>query len=303
MNENIDMTARNKENPSVFMFVVFGIILLITCVLIGLYVVKSGKIKSFSFKKEKAPTVSSDILFLTQPIMSFSGKIEKIEGNAIFVSQKLSRQQPIDIPSNFSSDETPESVPVVINKIVAYKVIVTDETKITCPSLNIPYLFNKNQEEIKKFSISDLKPGNKVDINTSTDLRTITNGQFEANAVQVRIVFNSLRGKINKIENNKIYLKAVPPIEPELATTVNQISPTPEEKEYFIVVSPKTEISSYLVSINNINPRPQKHSLSDLKENMQITVYTDVDVAVNQQFTALRIEPVIEIPAPTPVAE
>ncbi|PIV08615.1 hypothetical protein COS52_01745, partial [Candidatus Roizmanbacteria bacterium CG03_land_8_20_14_0_80_39_12] len=45
-------------------------------------------------------------------------------------------------------------------------------------------------------------------------------------------------------------------------------------------------------------PKTEKLTLSDLKKDMQITVYTDADVTEGIKFNALRIEPMMTVAAP-----
>ncbi len=49
-------------------------------------------------------------------------------------------------------------------------------------------------------------------------------------------------------------------------------------------------------------PKPLKYEITDLKPDIQITVYTDKDVIDNQKLKALRVEPPADLlPSESPV--
>jgi len=70
------------------LLIAFSLIFLILIVTILVLFNKStlfGKL----FAPDSKQTISSDILYLTTPVNSFSGKVEKIEGNIITISKKV----------------------------------------------------------------------------------------------------------------------------------------------------------------------------------------------------------------------
>ena len=225
-------------------------------------------------------TISQNILSITQPVTSFSGIVEKIEGNRLFVTQK-----------------------------VTYQVIVSDKTQIYRPMTPyIVYLFKTVLSDpgqdftmpAQKSTIKDIQAGQYITIDSQVDLRTLAGTSFEAVTITLPQKIITLKGKITRLEGNTLTVKAF------VSTTTS----TPQEKDYTITITPDTEISRltypptpegtpYPTPENSIlnpstPPTPEKLSPSDLRMDMQVTVYTDTDVTTSLTGNALRIEPVIE---------
>lgn len=235
-------------------------------------------------------SVSSNILYLTQPVTSFSGTIDKIEGNSITVSQNMTSQQaaPIQITPSLS-------------KKITYKIQLTDKTNISRPSAFIPYLLKQITSPIgpmgqsEKLNVKDLKIGQVVSANSNIDLRTLKGSQFEATSINVSAKTISISGKIADVKSNQIIVKAVPNLnfpQPELRPInielLNQRQP--KEQNYTVAVNQNTEISKTLFTTDPTKPRKtERLSISDLKKNMQVTVYSDQDVTEVSQIKALLI--------------
>lgn len=244
-----------------------------------------------AFRKE--PKASRDILYLTQPIISFSGKIEKISGNTLWVSQRVTMAQaPEQRTINPSPiKQSPRTIPTPLFKTITLKVTVTDATQISRPTPSVPYLFTTPTppSSLPTLSISDLAVGQSVSVTTNTDLRMFSADTVEATSIQLSLISNVLSGTIVSVRDNTITLKATP---------AQVFQPTPQaakEATYTIVVTTATEISHYLPSQDQPPKplKPERLSLSDLKPDMQVTVYTDGDVTTQTQLKALRIEPQI----------
>lgn len=256
---------------------------------------------------------SSNVLFLTNPITSFSGKVDKVQGNSIFVSQQFTLYQgglamPPAAPP--AAGLSPTAIPTPVTKVISFKVNITQNTQINRPSAFIPYLVKTvTPAPPPKLSIKDIKVGQPVTINTNADLRTLSAAEFDATSIQLPQLQNSLNGKISKISSNGFTMKAFGP-QPLVMGT----SPVPpKETEYTVTVTNNTEISRYKQqeppkeplkpgeTILPATPKPEEFSLADLAVGMQVTVFTDEDVTSTQKLTALRIEPVLTLPAPTAV--
>ena len=248
-------------------------------------------------------SVNQNSLFLTSPVTSFSGKVEKVEGENIFVSQKFSfspNQNMIAPPVAPPAGTPPVVPPTPITKTLTYKVKVTKNTTFSRPANPVNYLLvTGTPAPPPALSAKDIAVGQTITVSSSKDLRTLTSDEFEAISINLPPITNTISGKITavNVQNNTLVLKAMPPAGPPQQTT----QPS-GEVEYLITVSPQTEISRLKPSEpakEEAIPKPpqaEKFSLSDLKVDMQATVYTDVDIASHQKFTALRIEPVIQLP-------
>jgi hypothetical protein len=244
-------------------------------------------------------TLSPNILYITQPVTSFSGKVEKIEGNVVSISSQYALLQTAPIAITVMPNQPPV-MPTPQTKTVIYKLLVTDKTQINQPATFINYLLKTvTPAPQTKLTIEDVKVGQMIMVNSAVDLRTLKSNQFEATMINLPPINNTLNGKIVKITNNSLTLKAFAPV---AAVT------DPQEKEYTIHITQDTEISRNIYS-TNMNPeepptppKPEKLAISDLKADMQVTAYTSEDVTETQTLTALRIEPAQEIPSITPPA-
>jgi len=240
-------------------------------------------IKKSSSKK----SISPNILLITQPVYSFSGVVEKIEGNTLTLTQKVTEQLPI-IPPQINPNTPVSPFPTPKTIILTYRFLITDKTQISRPPTYINYLFkNTPPPPVPKLTIKDIKVGQSINVYTQTDLRTFTGNTLEATSISLPPILNTLNGKVLKIEKNTLTIKAFPPFIPDPST-----SPQPlQEKEYKIIFTEETEISRM-----NQQGAPEKLSLSDIKKDTQINIYVAEDVTQNQKLTALRLEPIISLP-------
>ena len=251
--------------------------------LIAGYLIGTKNLVSLPFAQTKR--VSPNVLYLTSPINSFEGKVIKVEGNNIWLTKRFTLQQP------------PPPTPTPDQKEITYKVIVSKDTSINQEYSEVPYLATSITPKPRPtLTVNDIKVGQYLVVNSKSDLRTLTSPYFEASYINIPAQINSVSGKITQIENNVIYLEATPPryepIEAEAVTDNNL-----QKVTYAVTVTPETEISAYLSqeapypNIEPPSPQIKTFSLKDLKKEMQVTVFADVDVTTTQQLTALRIEP------------
>ncbi|NCO98518.1 hypothetical protein COY59_03790 [Candidatus Gottesmanbacteria bacterium CG_4_10_14_0_8_um_filter_37_24] len=256
-------------------------------------------------KKSGVPSnVSKDILYITNPVNNFNGKIDKIQGNEVWVSQSIS--QPVNYAPETVTDPNKQAViPTPATKTITFKVKIDDKTNISRAPVFVPYLIKQVEpSNPPKLSVKDLKVGQNITINTSTDLRTASSNEILATGIQLPPISNSINGKVTKVAGTTIVIKAVPPMMPGESTEA------PKEKEFTIEVNQNTEISRYsqpeAVKEGETAvpkpPTPELVKLEDLKVDMQITVFADVDVTTNTKLVALRIEPMLipEAPVQTP---
>ncbi len=256
--------------------------------------------------------VSQNILYITQPVMSFSGIVEKIEGNKITVSQKQMLMQtgtaaqmpPVAITGVPSPYPTPKMV------TITYQTTLSDRTQISQPAPYISYLFKTGAPGAQeKLTIKDIKVGQNITVNSQSDLRTLSGNVFEAVMINLPQKTNTLNGRISGVEGNSLTIKAFPPLAMGAYTRSSAMGTAqniPKEKEYTITITKDTEISRMIYSTAMMTPgepptppKTEKLAPSDLKKDMQATVYTDADVTQGSSFIALRIEPMIVAITPT----
>ncbi|MCW1310078.1 MAG: hypothetical protein QXP04_05270, partial [Candidatus Nanoarchaeia archaeon] len=128
--------------------------------------------KFYNKKDGSTPPISPNILYLTSPVTSFSGKVENIAGTTLFVSNQYDILQTIPVFTTFFPNK-PSIIPTPKIKTLTYKVLITEKTQITQPPLNINYLFKTVSPTLPpKLTKKDIKVGQYIYINTQTDLRT-----------------------------------------------------------------------------------------------------------------------------------
>ena len=264
----------------------------------------------FMFNVPGNQSVSPDILYITQPVNAFSGKVEKINGNTIFVSSQYSLQTASVMVKVVPGQ--PLVMPTPQTKTITYKLLITDKTQINQPAISVNYLLKTvTPVPPPKLTIKDIKVGQMITASSTIDLRTLKSNEFEATMINLPQITNTLNGKVVSVTNNALTLMAFAPITGSPMGAVNTVPPAPQEREYRIAVNQDTEISrmSYNAATtpeeSPTPPKPEKLTIGDLRKDMQVTVYTAQDLIESPMLTALRIEPAQEIPTvtPTPVAE
>lgn len=257
-------------------------------------------------------SVSPNILYITQPVTSFSGIVDKIEGNRITIKQSQTLVQNIAPPAALAANIPLSPIPTPKTVILTYEVVVSNKTQISQAALSMPYLFKSiSPAPAPKLTIKDIKVGTSINVSTQVDLRTLAGTTFEATMINMSQKTTMLNGKISRVDGNVLTIKAFPPTAMNaLASPIAMGAPqnAPKEKEYVITLASDTEISRTIYGTAMTageapsTPKTEKLGLSDLKKDMQITVYTDADVTVGTKFNALRIEPMMTAVAPpTPV--
>lgn len=222
----------------------------------------------FDYKNNaNRPPISSNILYLTQPVTSFTGVVEKKEADKIIVSQTVP-----SIPY-LQLSPTPTKL--------TYTFLISKNTSFLRPPVNITFLFTTPPPlKEKKYQLNDIEVGSTVTVSVATDLRSLKQPVFEAHNVFLSAAVNMFTGKIIDIKEGLI--------------TVD----TPKNEKIQVHVTSQTEISRYVftppVENQSLQPvRPEKMSFKDLMVNMQATVYTNTDILTEKNLTAVRIEPII----------
>ena len=278
------------------LYIVFGLALIIVFGT-GFYIVKNKK------GTVGLPQVSPDVLFLTSPVTSFSGKVSKVAGNRVWITQKYTYSAPMVIPAVANTKAgTPAPIPTPVTREITREFIVGDNTVITQPPVNIPYLLiTTTPAPPLKLTIANLKIGQNISVNTNTDLRT-GGESAEATSVNLSSVINTFSGRITKIAGDTFTVIA-PSIQQPGA--VMEASKGPSETSYTVKVTDATEISRYGAPKANPSEGPaapsvEKMSLKDLEVGTQVTVYTDKAVTVARDVVALRVEPAMPLPTMAP---
>ncbi|MFA5932527.1 MAG: hypothetical protein WCV81_05260 [Microgenomates group bacterium] len=263
---------------------VFITVIVCTVVVVGAYF--------FIYKKTGAPLLQStspNVLYLTNPVLSFSGKIESIKENTFTVSQEMILNQAVSLQTN------PNQTTKAQTKKITYQVLVTEKTMIIQSTNNVPYLLKQTTSlaspsaTSNKLTNKDLKTGQYITVTSNTDLRTLLGNQFEANYISITPNIFSIIGKINKINGNEISVLGT--ANPAAFPTSTNLQAS-KEKEYTIIIDQNTEISGSIATNNPTIPsKPEKYSLSDLKKDLQVMIYAEGDVNSNQKTTALRVSP------------
>lgn len=283
---------QKKHSPRLVYIII--IILVVVTGLGGYYVYKHPSL----FTKKAKDSNLADILFLTSPVTEITGKVDTVSGNSISVSKQYSITPP-PTPANNPTGIPGQVItipPLPPTKLLTYKIKIAPYTLISKLNPVVTYLFDKNTPTPSpKLTINDIHTGEWITVSTTRDLRTATSKEVEAYAVKLQPIVNILTGKISSIDNKTglIILKAIPPIR----AGTNEPTPKPVEKEYAVTLSQDTEISRLgptepPKSGATASPaKPIKYSVTDLKTDIQITIYTDTDVIDNQKVKALRVEP------------
>ncbi len=269
------MKNKNKLLSTIYITVILGLVLLVFAVY---------------------DRYSSNILYLTSPVVTFSGIIDKTGKDYVIISNYVEQKSPYvvqDVPPSYINKFM--AITPLPPKTIKYKVKITGNTIITRPPLNIPYLFNTQSVAPKPTSINDIKEGEYATAMFPQDLRLSKSSEINAISISLLPIPNVINGKITAVKQNILTVDGSPsPTSPENSSIVEI------HKTYKVNVTDKTEISRYtppdLRSSHPMEAKKERFLLKDLALNMPIVVYTDVDVTTNDNINALRIEPVTDVP-------
>ncbi|MCL5797953.1 MAG: hypothetical protein M1366_04085 [Patescibacteria group bacterium] len=238
------------------------------------------------FAKKTQTTLSPQTFYLTQPVTSFSGKVDAVEGNTIQANQTLYLQIPNSVAP--SPGQLPAAFTAGSAKTVTYRITVDQNTKIERSYNPVVYFFKKiTPAPAPRITLSDIKPGQTITAYSAVDLRTVQSA-FTASLIQIPPVPTSITGAIVDRSGSQLTIQSY----------LGFLSP-PKNKSFTLSVTPDTEISTADTSFDPSKPaQPRLLHLSDLMPGMQINVYTDQDITTTDHLTALRIEPLLSNPLP-----
>lgn len=268
---------------------------ILTAILIIIVCITVAAAAYFFVIKRNIPliqTTSPNILYLTNPVTTFSGKIESVSGNLLTVSQDMILSQPTAIGT---SPTTPPPT-----KKITYQIQITNKTLIIQAPDNIPYLFSKSVSTspaspsagIAQLQASSLKAGQFITVTSAVDLRTLIGNQFEALNINISPDVVMINGKISNIDGNNINISGTASVNNAFPIGVG-LNPQPiQTKEYTIIVDQNTEISGNpMQSSPSGTLKSEKFSQSDLKKDLQVSVYAKGTLDNTQNLKALRIIP------------
>lgn len=193
----------------ILLFVVLGIL--------GIFMIK--------YSSPKTPSISPNVLSLSQPIYSISGMIEKIDNRAIYVTDQTYK--------------------------LTYKIIAGKNTSVLRSPVTIPYLFlNKDTNNTTiptRITFEDLQVGDMVFISTKQDLRTIVKNEFEPSIISKTTTSNSIQGVITEIGNGIVRVNSSSKIyRVDIPSTAEISSLTPQPTRYFFSdLKVGTQITAY----------------------------------------------------------
>lgn len=205
-------------------------------------------------------SVPKEIASLPDPVTKVVGRVEKLEGDVLTVTQRF-----------------PDGD-------IQFKVSLTPQTNIIKPRPFIPYLLKTVHADVADLQTrADLTPGTLVTVTTAKDLReTGTKNPVPATVVEVSVYNTSVQGTIGNVTGNSFTLQAaVPALPPNIPTTR-----TDQAKE-------RTYTATYSTGTTELSRKkdgePLKVHPDELKVGATVTVYATSDVTLLQTIPAVLI--------------
>lgn len=246
----IPTTSKSKsKTPLIIIFVIFLLLILSIAAALILFRVLPGRGSSLS----NSLNISPDILFLTSPVYSFDGVIDKTGTDSITVSKQVSINS-IAMEAGNPALANPE-----IRKIT-YTFSITPETRLDKISSFMPtFIPPSTPSATPQITLTDFKSGQSVSVISKEDLRTVTSGKTVAVSITKSAGTVTASGIISELTSNLLTLKAGPPS-------------LPEPMDIKISINSQTEI------ISGSGTTQKKASISDLKQGTLVTIYTEDDM-------------------------
>ncbi len=172
-----------------------------------------------------------------------------------------------------------------------YKVIINKDTQFIGQILAKPIYLQSTITQPQTLNLTDFKVGDNIIIKTSLNLRNPSIKEIPALSIQFPAYFDTLYGKLLQVGTDTIVIRAIDPT--SLARVVNPERPSEiyVEKDYTIKISSETQVFKVILPPDNpTKPSSEIASLSDLKKDQKVRVYSDTDVTATDQITAKYIE-------------
>lgn len=260
------------------------VLVVVVAVVIGLFYRRTGNVVP---ELSLGNPVSGDILYLTQPVNNFYGKIDKVSDDTLTISNDVILYQgpPIGLISSPSAAATPAPPK---SKKLSYTVKLSSQTRIFRQTQQIPYVFKNTGAPVFQAStelkIGDLKVGDFVNASSNKDLRTVTKGQFEAVAISIQPQNSNLSGRVKEVKANGLVVSAY-----ARGSAALQRTEAPTLQDYEITVNSDTEIVRLPAASSPTNPvKAVRASLSDIKAGAQVMVYTDPEMSTKALFISIQ---------------
>jgi len=253
-------------------------------------------ISEFSLIRSKA-SVSSNILYLTTPIYSFSGMVDSVSGNSVSISKVMT----LFLNPNQTG---PTQKPLRLTYVVRIK----KQTRINQDSIPGDF-FEKTgiPNAAANATLKNVKKGDIVSFITSTDLRTLNGNTVDADSINLQPSVKMIGGTIISKDEHRLAVRAVPYVPPNAVDANNLSLSSLKEKTYTIEVTDQTKIIKRLTTINvNNQNNGLPGTYEELKKDMPLTIYTDTEVGnTTVPLKALYLEYVtyenpVLLPSPTP---
>ena len=234
--------------------------------------------------KKKVIIISSIILLLIGAQMMLVPLLKRLP----FFTDRMPMAVPVNTLTGPIESKGWNSLTIVqYNKVYRFK--ITDKTIITGLIPALPQaLLSLTPPQPKKLTLNDLKDGQFISVNTVTDLRDNRITEFEATSIQLPQVITTLNGTLVDIKGSDLLLKAMALRNPEDLKDSKKAASLPLEKTYTVKTNKNT---GFFLELKKI-------SLSDLKKNTRITVYSPVEMTGKGDITAQYVEVLPEPPPP-----
>jgi hypothetical protein len=153
----------------------------------------------------------------------------------------------------------------------------------------VPYSLKISTPSASEAKISDLKVGQRIEVQTAEDIRKKDNQEVTATSVTISNGLTSLSGKIVRVEGKKLTIHATPPS-------------VAQEKDYQLVLSDGVEIIDSDIGTNNPGSKKTQLPASVLKKDTEVLIYTDQDINLSELPNALKVEVIGRTPSFPPSA-
>lgn len=245
--------------------------------------------------------VSPETAYLTLPVTSFSGIVEKIDGNTVTVSRDAAAPQ----------DSAITTVPLPQKKLT-YKITVTSQTRFNRMVTPADYE-QKTGLPMKNGNpgVADLKKDQLVSVTSSSDLRFLKKNAFTATSIELPALQKSISGRLEKTGNGTLTI-ATMPTAPDTAGGVAPGLVQTAKRTIYISPSVKVVKNTYIIDPAS-TPKPESGTVEAIPPGTQVSVYLKnsaederpeavyIEYSVNPAITPAAPQPTPGVPTGTPV--
>ncbi len=236
-------------------------------------VINLAVIATFLIRRNQS--ASSYALALTQPVMSVTGIVRQIEGKTVTVVYT----SPVALDG--------------VNKQHQFSVSVPENAPISKTAATIPYAFRQADTlpVSTMITISDIRAGDEVTVQSQTDLRTLSSAAFTAAAINVNPKSNIFSGVVQSTSGNAITVKGV-----RQQTSIVTGATAPKEEVMTISFTGTTEIVE-MSGTPGVVSTAERKSQSDIRDSNIVTVYFEQGPSTGSATGLLvQIQPPLTMP-------